>query len=48
MVVVPLIQDGHTVGVLSILDRRDGNAYTPADVTRAALFADLALQVLEQ
>jgi putative methionine-R-sulfoxide reductase with GAF domain len=48
MVVVPLVQDGHTIGVLSILDRRDGNAYTPADVTRAALFADLALQVLEQ
>jgi putative methionine-R-sulfoxide reductase with GAF domain len=47
MVVVPLLRDGHAIGALSILDRRDGNAYTPADVTRAALFAELALQVLE-
>ena len=29
-------------GVLSILDRRDGLPYTPSDLPRAALFADLA------
>jgi putative methionine-R-sulfoxide reductase with GAF domain len=43
MVVVPLKRDGQTIGVLSILDRRDGSPYTPSDVTRADLFAELAV-----
>jgi putative methionine-R-sulfoxide reductase with GAF domain len=43
MVVVPLKRAGQTTGVLSILDRRDGGAYTPNDVTRAELFAELAV-----
>ena len=30
----------------NLLDRRDGGAYGGDDVTRAALFADLAVQVL--
>jgi GAF domain-containing protein len=42
MVVVPLRRAGRTVGVLSILDRRDGTPYGPNDVTRAELFAELA------
>jgi hypothetical protein len=33
--------------VLSILDRRDGGAYTQADVARAEAFAELAVGVLE-
>jgi GAF domain-containing protein len=48
MVVVPLLDAGQLIGVLSILDRRDGLAYEPADVTRAVLFADLAVQVLDR
>jgi putative methionine-R-sulfoxide reductase with GAF domain len=47
MVVVPLKRGGRTVGVLSILDRRDGSAYTPNDVTRAELFAELAITALD-
>jgi len=42
MLIVPLRRGGETLGVLNLLDRRDGGAY----VTRAALFADLAVQVL--
>jgi hypothetical protein len=46
MVVVPLRRAGRTVGVLSILDRRDGTPYGPNDVTRAELFAELAESAL--
>jgi hypothetical protein len=46
MLVVPLKRHGETLGVLSLLDRRDGGAYSSDDVTRAALFADLALEAL--
>jgi predicted Ser/Thr protein kinase len=46
MVVVPLKRGGITLGTLSILDRRDGSPYTPADVTRAELFAELAVTAL--
>jgi hypothetical protein len=35
------------VGVLSILDRRDGGAYDQRDVMRAESFAELALVALE-
>jgi hypothetical protein len=47
MVVVPLKRAGRTIGVLSILDRRDGGAYTPSDVTRAELFSELAIAALD-
>jgi putative methionine-R-sulfoxide reductase with GAF domain len=47
MVVVPLRRGGRVLGVLSILDRRDGSAYTPGDVDRAALFAELAIAALD-
>jgi predicted Ser/Thr protein kinase len=46
VLIVPLKHDGETIGVLSLLDRRDGNAYGGDDVTRAALFARLAVDVL--
>jgi hypothetical protein len=46
MLVVPLLRDGEALGALSVLDRRDGGAYTPADVPRAQLFADLAVAAL--
>jgi putative methionine-R-sulfoxide reductase with GAF domain len=48
MLVVPLKHaDGSVVGVLSILDRRDGGAYDQRDVMRAESFAELALVALE-
>ena len=46
MLIVPLNRGDQTLGVLSLLDRRDGGAYQGDDVTRAALFADLAVEVL--
>jgi signal transduction protein with GAF and PtsI domain len=47
MVVVPLKRGGVTIGVLSVLDRRDGGPYGPNDVTRAQLFSELAIAALE-
>jgi hypothetical protein len=47
MVVVPLKRGGVTIGVMSVLDRRDGGAYGPNDVTRAQLFSELAIAALE-
>jgi hypothetical protein len=47
MVVTPLVRDGETIGVLSLLDRRDGGPYERADLARAALFADLAVVALD-
>jgi GAF domain-containing protein len=46
LLAVPLVRDGDVLGVLSILDRRDGGPYDQADVTRAELFAELALSML--
>ena len=46
MLIVPLRRGDETLGVLSLLDRRDGGSYGGDDVTRAALFADLAVEVL--
>jgi hypothetical protein len=48
MLAVPLTAEGRALGVLSILDRRDGEPYTPADLPRANLFADLARAALAQ
>ncbi len=47
MLVVPLKRSGDTIGVLSLLDRRDGGSYDGDDVSRASLFAELALTALE-
>ena len=47
MLVVPLKRGDETIGVLSLLDRRDGGLYGPQDIERAALFADLAVAALD-
>jgi hypothetical protein len=47
MVVAPLIRDGKTIGVLSVLDRRDGGPYLHEDLKKVALFADLAVVALD-
>jgi Protein kinase domain/GAF domain len=47
MLVVPLIREGSPIGVLSLLDRRDGRPYGAGDAERANLFAELAVTVLE-
>jgi signal transduction protein with GAF and PtsI domain len=47
MLVVPLQRSGQTIGALSLLDRRDGNPYGAGDVSRAVLFAELAVAALE-
>jgi eukaryotic-like serine/threonine-protein kinase len=46
MLVTPLERDGQVLGVLSVIDRRDGTAYGPPDLERANLFADLAVTAL--
>jgi tRNA A-37 threonylcarbamoyl transferase component Bud32 len=46
MLVVPLKRDDAVIGALSVLDRRDGGAYGPADLPRAQLFADLAVAAM--
>ena len=47
MLVVPLKRGDSAIGVLSLLDRRDGNPYGPEDMDRAALFAELAVTALD-
>ena len=47
MLIVPLRRAGSTVGVLQVLDRRDGEGYGAADVERATAFADLALMAVD-
>ena len=46
LLAVPLLREGDAVGVLSILDRRDGGPYGQSDVRRAELFAELTLSAL--
>jgi hypothetical protein len=46
MLVVPLRRSGTTIGVLSVLDRRDGAPYEPTDIPRGELFADVAVAAL--
>jgi hypothetical protein len=46
LLAIPLVREGEAVGVLSILDRRDGGPYAQADVPRAQLFAELAVAML--
>jgi Protein kinase domain/GAF domain len=45
--VTPLVREGRTIGVLALLDRRDGGPYRHEDLGRAALFADLAVVALD-
>ena len=42
----PALRHGASVGTLTLLDRRDGEAYGPEDVSKAQLFADLAVSAL--
>jgi serine/threonine protein kinase len=46
MLLVPLKQDDRTLGVLSVLDRRDGEPYTLDDLPRGELFAELTVTAL--
>jgi hypothetical protein len=43
MIVVPLVAEDVAVGVLTVLDKRDGSFYDVSDLARAAMFAELAL-----
>jgi len=47
MLVAPLMRHGRAIGVLSLLDRRDGGHYGTDDAERAALFAELAVSAIE-
>ncbi len=47
MLVVPLMRDGHPIGALSLLDRRDGGDYGPDDAERAIMFAELTVTAIE-
>ena len=47
MLVVPLKRGERTIGVMSLLDRRDGGQYGTEDIERAGLFADLAVTALD-
>jgi hypothetical protein len=48
MLVMPLKRaDEPPIGAISFLDRRDGGLYGPADMERAALFADLAVAAID-
>jgi hypothetical protein len=46
ILVLPVRHDGAVIGVLSLLDRRDGEPYGPDDIPRAELFAELAAAAL--
>jgi hypothetical protein len=47
MILVPLIPDDIAVGVLTVLDKRDGSSYDIGDLAKAAMFADLALTAID-
>ena len=47
MLVMPLVRGGRPIGVLSVLDRRDGGSYREDDLEPAALFADLTVKALD-
>jgi GAF domain-containing protein len=46
MLVLPLLRHGESLGTLTLLDRRDGEPHGPEDVSKAQLFADLAVSAL--
>ena len=47
MLVAPLKRGGEPIGVLSLLDRRDGGQYGQGEAERASLFAELAVTALD-
>jgi putative methionine-R-sulfoxide reductase with GAF domain len=47
MVVVPLLRGGSPIGVMSVLDRRDGGFYGSFDMERAQMFSELAVTALD-
>lgn len=47
MLVAPLRRGDEVIGVLSILDRRDGTYFGSEDMDKAALFAELAVTALD-
>ena len=47
LLAVPLLRGDTAVGVLSVLDRRDGGPFGQGDVARAQLFAELTLAALD-
>ena len=47
MLVVPLVRDDRCVGALQIVDRRDGGAFSAADLPRAVLFGELTAAALQ-
>jgi predicted Ser/Thr protein kinase len=47
MIVAPLTRDDEPIGVLSLLDRRDGGQYGQVDLERAGMFAELAVTALD-
>ena len=47
MLVAPLRRGGRAIGVLTMLDRRDGQSYHQDQLEQASLFADLAVKALD-
>jgi serine/threonine protein kinase len=47
MLLLPLERAGRPIGVLTIVDRRDGRGYREDDLEPASLFADLAVKALD-
>ena len=47
MIVVPLVPEDLAVGVLTVLDKRDGSSYDVGDLAKAQMFADLALAAID-
>jgi hypothetical protein len=47
MMALPLRRGRRTIGVLAVLDRRDGRPYGPADLERAGPLADLATMAVD-
>jgi hypothetical protein len=47
MLVLPIKRGAEVVGVLSLLDRRDGGGYRADDLARAEPLADLALAAMD-
>lgn len=47
MLVLPLKRADEPIGVLSLLDRRDGGLYGAGDMERGGLFAELAITALD-
>ena len=47
MLVLPLVSAETPFGVLQVLDRRDGEAFGPADLARGGAFIELALAMLD-